>query len=272
MPADGGHVEWLVDTGQRLATSDGKEVAVWEFRHDEDEEKLSAWAKHFRNQYCLDSDIDYLRRGYGYSRAEYLTRIKFPDWKKAPGPSIRAGDFGEILVADYLEYVLHYWIPRWRYSDKTVRNESEKGTDILGFKLFKDGHTSPEDTLAIFEAKAQFSGNKGRPRLQDAVNGSAKDFARKGESLNAIKQRLFRQNDLADANKIERFQNEVDRPYKQIYGAAALFECKLVDEALVESTETVDHSGSDNLMLLIVKGTEMMALVHELYRRAADEA
>ena len=64
----------------------------------------------------------------------------------------------------------------------------------------------------------------------------------------------------------------MDRPYTQIYGAAALFESKLVDNALVESTDTTNHSNSDKLVLLIIKGTEMMPLVHELYRRAADEA
>jgi len=164
MPLNRQHVEWLVDTGQRLTTSDDKEVEVWEFRHEEDEEVLSAWAAHFRNQYCLDSDIDRLREGTGYTRAEYLNAIKFPDRKVAPGPSVRAGDFGEILVADYLAYTLGYWVPRWRYGDKTVRNESTKGTDILGFKFLKDGKVSPKDTLAIFEAKAQFSGSKGKPR------------------------------------------------------------------------------------------------------------
>lgn len=85
------HLKWLVDTGKRLSTADGKQVGVWEFRHEKDESILSVWAKHFRNHYCLDCDIDDLRRGYGYSRAEYLTQIKFPDASAAPGPSIRAG-------------------------------------------------------------------------------------------------------------------------------------------------------------------------------------
>jgi len=59
---------------------------------------LSAWAKHFRNHYCLDEEIDYLRQGYGYSRAEYLTKIKLPDASEAPGPSIRSGDLGKFWL------------------------------------------------------------------------------------------------------------------------------------------------------------------------------
>ena len=185
MPWTSEHTKWLVDTGERLKTADGKEVEVWEFHHENDEAVLSAWAKHFRNHYCFDSEIDYWRRGYKYSRSEYLDTIKFPDPKNAPGPSIRAGDFGEILVADFLEYLHKYWVPRTRYGDKTIRNESTKGTDIIGFHIVEDGKASSRDELAIFEAKAQFSGKKGKARLQNAVDDSAKDITRKAFSLNA---------------------------------------------------------------------------------------
>lgn len=97
------HTRWLIDTGEGLKTVDGKVVEVWEFRHEKNCVVFSAWAKHFRNHYCFDSEIDDLRRGTPYSRAEYLNKLKFPDASITPGPSIRAGDFGEILVADFLE-------------------------------------------------------------------------------------------------------------------------------------------------------------------------
>ena len=73
MPWTSEHTKWLVDTGERLKTADGKEVEVWEFHHENDEAVLSAWAKHFRNHYCFDSEIDYWRRGYKCSRGEYLS-------------------------------------------------------------------------------------------------------------------------------------------------------------------------------------------------------
>lgn len=266
------HTKWLVDTGERLKTADGKKVEVWEFRHEKNEAVLTDWAKHFRNHYCLDSEIDYWRKGYSYSRAEFLNNIKFPDPSDAPGPSIRAGDFGEVLVADFLEYLLGYWVPRTRYGHKTIRNESTKGSDIIGFHIVKDGKASLKDKLAIFEAKTQFSGKKPKARLQDAVNGSEKDIARKAESLNALKQRLHGRNELEDAEKIERFQNEVDHPYKEVYGAVALFENPLFDSSLTSSTDSSSHPYSGGLELVIIKGDRMMTLVHELYKRAADEA
>src|SRR6185437_4961816 len=128
------HINWLVDTGEVIVTSDGEKVKVFELQHKNDQIILSAWANHFRNHYCLDEEIDILRNGTPFSRSEYLKSIKFPDQSAKPGPSIRSGDFGEILVADYLEFSLGYWVPRTRYANKTIRNESVKGCDILGFK------------------------------------------------------------------------------------------------------------------------------------------
>lgn len=266
------HLKWLVDTGERLKTTDGKIVEIWEFRHKQDEAILSAWAKHFRNHYCLDTKIDFLREGTGYSRVDYLNKIKLPDHSVTPGPSIRSGDFGEILVADYLQYILGYWVPRSRYANKDVRNESTKGCDIIGFKFLHNGKDEKDDILAIFEAKAQFSGSKVTPRLQHAVDGSAKDYVRKAESLNAIKQHLFNQSMLVDAQKIERFQNLEDRPYREIYGAVALFSTQIYDGDEISKTTTKDHPYAKELSLLVIRGDTMMDLVHELYRRAADEA
>lgn len=265
------HIKWLVDTGERLQTTDGKEVIVWEFRHEKDEVVLSAWAKHFRNHYCLDNQIDALRSGMALSRADYLKQIKFPDLSISPGPSIRSGDFAEILAADYLEFVLCHWVPRTRYSHKTIRNESEKGVDTIGFFFESDDEESPNDKLTIIESKAKFTG-KHEERLQKAIDHSGKDVTRKAESLNAIKQRFLDKEDVDSVRRIERFQNEVDRPYTQHFGAIAHLDSSNFDTDVVTSANASNHPHSGQLFLLVIKGTHMMELVHELYRRAADEA
>ncbi|MFF3024464.1 Hachiman antiphage defense system protein HamA [Gottfriedia sp. NPDC057948] len=266
------HIRWFANTGKNITTSTGESIEVFEFKHESDEEVLSIWAKHFRQHYCLDEEIDFYRQGYGYSKTEFLNKIKFPDPNRAPGPSTRAGDFSEILVADYLEFILNFWVPRTRYGSKTVSNESTKGCDTLAFKIIKDGEDTPEDTLAIFEAKAQFSGKTAKTRLQDAVIDSAKDQTRKAESLNAIKQQLFYKNKLQEAIKIDRFQNPIDRPYNEVSGAVALFSSNLFEPLKISNTSTNNHPNQNNLKLLVIHGKDMMDLVHELYRRAADEA
>jgi hypothetical protein len=272
MPWTSKHLKWLKDTGKKITTADGIAVEIWELKHKNDPAILTAWAKHFRNHYCLDAEIDELRNGTGYSREEYLLELKFPDERVKPGPSIRSGDFGEVLVADYLEYLLEFWVPRTRYGNKTIRNESTKGCDIIGIKEVATGKDSKDDTLAIFEVKAQLTGQKTKPRLQNAIDGSAKDKTRRGESLNAIKQRLYDKDERKQARRIERFQNPEDKPYKELYGAAAVFSEQLFDENLIKATKTENHPNPQELRLIVIYGEDMMKLVHELYRRAADEA
>lgn len=266
------HLGWLVKTDRLLRSKDGAKIEIWELRHRPDERVLSDWARHFRNHYCDDRRIDQLRAGTGHSRADYLKKLKFPDSAKAPGPSIRSGDFAEILVADYLEHVLKYWVPRTRYDDKTVRNESKKGSDILGFRFQASGKPSPADTLIIFESKAGLSGQAADGILQAAISDSAKDDLRKAESLNAIKQRLIERNEPEEAEKIARFQSPEDSPYNCIFGAAALFSSELLDEPVLTATDTSEHPYRGKLSLVVISGPNLMDLVHALYERAANEA
>ncbi len=266
------HAAWLVNTNATIQTANGLVAEVWELKPGEDQAILSAWAKHFRDHYCEDELLDRLRDGTGLSRAEYLERFKFPDAANAPGPSIRSGDFAEILVADYVEFKLGYWCPReLRYDMKFSRNESTKGCDVLGFKLVDVANPSPDDELFIFESKAKLTGQADN-RLQVAVNDSAKDPAREGMSLNALKQRCLERHDDESAMKIQRFQLWNANPFKRLNGAAAVVSDDCYDANLIAQTTTDHHPNNANLQLLVVKGPALMQLVHALYQRACDEA
>ena len=270
------HIQWLKDTGATLTTAAGQTVRVLELQHKNDAVVLSAWAKHFREHYCLDSTLDQARQGTGLSRKEYLEQFVFPD-QKPLGPSTRAGDFAEILVADYFEYLGGWTVPRTRYRYKAIPNESTKGTDILAFLLTKKTDLdkkvySTRDVLMNIEVKAQFSGAKAKARLQEAVDDSVKDQFRKALSLNAMKMRLLSDGDLANVKLVERFQNVADRPYQTRYTAAA-FHCMCnYDNSAVTGVDISKHPEKGNLALLLVKGSTMMQLVNHLYEVAANEA
>jgi hypothetical protein len=273
MPDTPPHLAWLTNTHETIQTADGLVAEVWELIPESDQAVLSAWSKHFREHYCEDALLDKLREGTGLSRAEYLEQMKFPHATEAPGPSIRSGDFAEILIADYVEFKLGYWCPReLRYDMKWNRNESTKGCDVLGFRFVRDGRVSPSDELFIFEAKARLSGNAAVNRLQDAVDDSAKDPLREGMSLNALKQRCIERADNESAAKIRRFQNMADRPFKRLSGAAAVLSTQVYDRNLLAQTTTAHHPNSAALKLIVVKGNALMPLVHALYERAKDEA
>jgi hypothetical protein len=153
-----------------------------------------------------------------------------------------------------------------------MRNESTKGTDIIGFRVVSSGRDDPKDALALFEAKAQFTGGTPNGRLQAAVNGSANDEIRKAESLNAMKQRFINSGSCAEVQTVERFQNPEDHPYSEEYGAVALLSSSVFSKEDIRITTTAAHPHVGNLTLIVIHGQDLMPLVHDLYRRAADEA
>lgn len=264
------HMDWLVGTGQKLISVCGKEIPVYRFNHDVlDDEIMSAWARHFRRHYCSDKDLEYLITP-GKTKPEYLLTEKFPDRAKSPGPSVRAGDFGEILIADYLEFYRSYKVPRTRYDRKIICNESSKGSDVLGFK-WAPGVISPSDELVIFEVKVKATKST-ENTLQLAVDHSVKDETRLAESLNAMKQRLFDRQDHEGVELVKRFQNEPDQPYRRLYGAAAVLTGSSYSASVISNSSTADHPNAKDLELIVIHADELMPLIHALYERAANEA
>lgn len=266
------HLSFLTKSSLILYTSDNHPIEVWDLNVNE-EDNLTDWAKHFRQSYCLDSEIDFLRDGTGLTRAEYLKQLVFPDETKAPGPSIRSGDFAELLIADYLQYLMNYWVPKGKFSEKESRNESAKGVDILGIKMVDPNNDSPNDELFTFEVKAQLTDTKYNKRLQTAIDDSSKDYYRQATTLNAIKRRLFRSQQQDKVLLVQRFQNPVDRVYKYVSGAAAVLSDKAYDGLEITKNTKIDgHQNASNLQLIIIRGSNLMKFVHALYTRAADEA
>jgi hypothetical protein len=266
------HIAWLKDTGERQVTACGREIEIWALEPQEDEAVLSAWARHFRQHYISDEDLPAMVDGTECDHAEYLRTIVFPDAKETPGPSLRSGDFGEILVADYIEFILGYWCPReLRYQDRWSRNDSTKGCDVIGFKFASDQPSHQDDELFIFESKSGMSKTAAN-RLQNAIDDSVKDRLREGMTLNALKRRMLIKGDIQQADRVKRFQNEAARPFRRINGAAAILDDAVFAETNLTTADAAAHPNADQLRLIVIRGPSLMKLVHALYERAADEA
>lgn len=255
-----------------LKTDEGHPIEVWELSAPPTA-MMSAWAKCFRQHYCADTEIDELRAGTNLSRSEYLTQLIFPNESIAPGPGIRSGDFAELLISDYVEYLLGYWVPREKYAGKSSPDESVKGVDILGFRQRAAPTALATDTLLAFEVKAQLSDSKYNDRLQTAINDSSKDYLRRAITLNATKQRLRNTGQADKVLIVQRFQNQADQPYIYKSGAAAVLSDSAYDQsALKTKTSIKHHQNAPNIELVVIRGTELMKLVHGLYEKAANEA
>jgi Cap4 SAVED domain len=266
------HISWLRDSGERRQTACGHEIEIWVLAPEEDEAVLSAWARHFRQHYIGDEDLPAMVDGTDLSHADYLRSTLFPDGSNTPGPSVRSGDFSEILVADYIEYLLGYWSPRTlRYQDRWNRNDSTKGCDIIGFKFSTDVLHHPDDELFIFESKSGMTMTQAN-RLQDAITDSSKDHLREAMTLNAMKQRMLVRGQREEADKVKRFQNEAARPFKRINGAAAVLDDNVFAATDFSTSNTNGHPNTGRLRLIVIRGPSLMNLVHALYERAANEA
>lgn len=248
-----------------IETASGETIEVFELSDCIDSSSFDKWALHLRQQYCPDEIIDMLVHGSGLTKEEFLLKNKFPSETDGFGPGTRSGDFGELLVADYLEYILGYYVPRERYKNKFNRNSSTQGTDVMAFKIIGENYSS-KDEFVTFEVKAQASNGAPKNCLQNAVDDSYKDAIRKGESLNALKQIFLEKHDLGSASIVERFQNKPDRPYIERYGAAAVHTTNTFSEDLVKQVQIKDSKR----WMIVIKKNNLMSLIHELYRRAAQ--
>lgn len=148
-----------------INTNEGEVVEVFELLPNIDDEAFNEWSTFFRQNYCVDDILDLLINGTGMTKQEYLLSQKFPDAKEGFGPGTRSGDFAELLISDYLEFILGYVVHRERYKNKFNRSSSAQGTGVIGFKLYGTKPSS-NDEFVTFEVKAQASGRKATNRLQ----------------------------------------------------------------------------------------------------------
>lgn len=262
------YLDWYEEE-QSLFTKNGEKIRVLNLNAENNDEVLNEWAEHFRNNYRTLEDLDFDIEDTGKSREEFLINDVFPDTKVQPGPATRVGDFCELLVADYIEFICNYYVPRTRYCRKINRNMSSPGSDVMGFKI---NEKSPyKDEAFVLEVKGTAdpkSGKKGYKRLQDAIDGSEKDILRYSESLNAVKRRLKDSGETDKAKMIGRFQNYADKPYVIKYGASAVLTNSIFIADDMINVTTENHKVK-NLELIVIHNNGLKELIDELYRRAA---
>lgn len=253
------YINWYEKDGI-LQTGDGKEITVLKLNSQDDDEILDEWADHFRSNYRTLEDLDFERAGTGKSREEFLIESVFPNTKQGLGPATRVGDFCELLLADYIEFVRNYFVPRTRYCRKINPNSSPQGRDVIGLKMDTPEKPSRRDEVFVIEVKGTANPNskdKGYERLQVAINGSNSDIERYAESLNAMKMRLWDVGDKQSAQFVARFQNITDQPYIIRYGASAVLTSSKFIKTDMVNVNTKNHN-ADNLELItsLDKGTQ----------------
>lgn len=254
-----------------IVLPNGNKIKIYKFNKEIlNENMMNEWALGFKRNYITEENEEKLYRGTGLTKQQYLEEMIFPNNKEKMGNSLMAGEFGELLVYDYFNFVLKYYTSRTRYLYKEGPNKPIFGVDVICYKIKNIQIPSKEDSLAVAEVKTH-SREKGKciKTINKALEDSIKDNIRLAESLDAEKKRLVFSGRDAEAQIIERFQNKTDNPYILDFFAVAVLESKVYSEDIViELINNYIPKNNIPINMLIIHSKELSLLIKELYRRA----
>ena len=94
-----------------IPTSSGEEIQVYKLNSELlDDNSLNNWALGLRDNYVEEILLESLVQGTGLTQKEFLEKNIFPNHQDKLGASTMSGEFGEILVYDYINFVLKHYI------------------------------------------------------------------------------------------------------------------------------------------------------------------
>lgn len=253
-----------------ITTSDGKSIKVFHLDIQDEPEVFEEWAKKFRRNYCSDYELEKMAVAMKISPSQYLKDYKLPSDDSSIGRATMSGDFGEILVSDYLQYIEEYNVPRTRYDRKVNKDTSTQGSDVLAYK--NDSSNPMNDELMVMEVKTSASMNRtfdAKNKLQLAIEHSNKDFERFSTSVVASYLRLI-ETDIPQANIVKRFLNITDEPFKVIYGAVAIHSNHSYDINVIKNVVAQNHRNQESLRLLVIHSFQLMDFISQIYRKASE--
>lgn len=253
-------------------------IKIYKFNKDIlDEDMMDEWARGFKRNYITEENEEELYKGTGLTKQQYLELMVFPNNRSSIGNSLMAGEFGELLVYDYFNFVLKYYTSRTRYLEKTASYDAIKGIDVICYNIKNIQIQSKNDSLVIAEVKTH-SSKKGNCKnaiqkaiidSDKAIIDSNKDMLRISESLNAEKRRLIARKRFDEAKIVERFQNKPDNPYILDFFAVAVLESQVYSEDIVINLiNNYIQKNNIPINMLIIHSEELSLLIKELYRRA----
>ena len=259
-----------------ISYSSVKEIQVYKLNNELSADSiLNSWASGLRNNYVEESLLEPLIKGTGLTKQEFLEKNIFPNHQDKLGASTMSGEFGEILVYDYINFVLKHYITRTRYLEKVNPNMPVSGSDVIGYQVKNIDKPSKTDHLIVAEVKTRSSksGNKNtlcEKTVREAIEHSVKDRVRIGESLNAEKRRLLNRSRIEEAKIVERFQNKTDNPFRLDFFAVAVLDSDLYSDQVVLDVVNSQHENVKSTSILIIHSKELLLFLRDLYRRACS--
>lgn len=260
------YIDWIIEeTG--ITIKNGIPIKCYKIDYKDDDTVIDEWALHIRRNYIEDEDLLSDAMINGMSIEQYLHDYVIPQRNEDFGPTARSGDITEILVSDLLEFIFGYSVPRYKQKNRSGKNNSEHGTDVIAYKYF-NGYDSPseKDELIATEVKAVLT-STGYGPLGNAIKESKKDEQRLARTIDYCRKRLKELGRVEESSEIARFLLKPDNNYKLAYAAAGISSRETVDQVIQLSASGEELQISSKQKIFFIHGKTLMDLTHKIYER-----
>lgn len=260
------YIKWIVEeTGVTLENN--TPVKCYRINYKINEEVLDDWALHIRRQYESDEEVLEGSKLNDMSVEDYLRKYIIPQREDDLGPTARASDITEILIADLLEFIFDYTVPRCKQRNRSGKCNSEHGTDVIAYRFSQnDKKPDSRDELIAAEVKAQLTSTN-YTAIEKAINDSKKDEHRLARTINYYRKQLRMLGKISDANEITRFLIKSENDYQITYVAAGISSSDQIDRSIKLSIAGDKLIINSNQKVLYVHGKDLMNLTHQIYER-----
>ena len=268
------YIHWLIKEDGKILNYKG-EFKCFKIDYNNDDDVLDEWAKHIRNHYISDDELENTISLFGISKEQYLKDNILPQKSDPFGPTARVNAITEILISDLLEFIFGYEVPRVRFENMSGKTVSEHGTDVIGFKYDNmDLSPSNKDILLACEVKGVLA-ETDTSVITNAVEHSKKDIQRLASSLDYTRRKLENLNRFEESKKVSRFQYKPINDYIIKYSAAGITSLKDLDKTedngqIINVVPDVDGSSfaiTNNNCIYFVHGEKLMELAHDIFER-----
>lgn len=261
------YINWVVKEDE-VVFEDQQPLNCYRLSYVIDDDILDDWALHIRKHYVPDNELKEDAAVNNLTVEEYLRQYIIPQRGEPFGPTARSNDISEILFADLFEFVLNYEVPRCKQYNRSGKNESEHGTDIIAYRFFIDEKKPHKnDELVAIEVKALLSSKEANKVIKDAVSDSKKDEHRFSHTLDYYRKKLRFMGKSSESESIARFQQKPEHPYRTSYVGAAISSLPSIEKKVIVGIKGTDLELKTDQSVFYVHGADLMSLTHQVFER-----
>lgn len=261
------YINWIVKE-DGVVFEDQQPLNCYKLSYEIDDAILDDWALHIRRHYVPDDELREDSALHRLTVEEYLRHYVIPQKGEPFGPTARSNDISEILFAGLFEFILNYEVPRCKQYNRSGKNESEHGTDVIAYRFYTERkEPNKNDELVAVEVKARLSSTEACATIKDSVADSKKDEHRFSHTLDYYRKKLRSMGKSSEAADIARFQQKTEYPYKISYVGAAISSLPTIEKKVIVGIKGADLQLKTDQSVFYIHGIDLMTLAHQVFER-----